>query len=599
MLKKVSETVSTGKKLLVHAPTGLGKTIASIGPALKHALDNGKTVFFLTPKHTQHRIVIDTLKKIKQEYSSKLVGVDVIGKKWMCPLPASNELKNNDFSEFCRDLKKEGGCTNYNKMYDEKGVLKKRAEEFIQEIMDDGPFHVEEMCGLCAEKGYCPYEASLELAKHANAIVGDYYHLFHPSVRSAFLSRSEKVLGKSIIIVDESHNLPGRVRNLMSSRMTSNSLGAAMREADKEDKTEIFNQLIPIMEELRKKKGEMGEEEYVDKNWLTSLFEKSSGEPFEQLVGELLFAGEEIRKRKKKSFIGGLGRFLEEWLKEEEGFVRILRKKDDYFEINKTCLDPSVSSGEVFKASYSSVLMSATLNPTKMYADLLGVAGAELAEYPSPFPSNNRLVLVIPETTTRYAQRSQEQYERIAEKCESFINLVDKNTAIFYPSYNLLKDISDGIKTKRRTFHERRGMSKQERDGMLKEFIRQGLLGNVLHGTMGGSFAEGIDLPGKALECVVLVGIPFERPDLETKALINYYENKFGNGWGYGYIFPAMNRLIQAAGRAIRSDEDKAALIFMDERFIQTNYFSCFPRDWNIEVTRNPEKYLKTFFHKK
>lgn len=596
MLEQVSESVERSENLLVHAPTGLGKTVASVSPALKKALKDDKTVYFLTPKHTQHKIAVDTVRKIKEEFDENIVAVDLIGKKWMCPLPASNELKNHDFTEYCSDLRKQRSCPKYSKTYDKKGSLTPEAEEFIRELGVSSPMHVEDLSEYCSERGFCPYEISLELSKKARVVIGDYYHLFHPSVKSVFLTRAEKSMSDAIIIVDESHNLPSRIRSLLSSKMTSNSLSACLKEIGDWDE-KVFENLLLVIEELREEAERMRvEESRMRRSDLVTIFEESFGKPFREIVGDLTYWGEKIRKKNKKSFINGLARFLEEWGKERDGYVRIFRRKGKYFEVNKKCLDPSLASGEVFDSCHATVLMSATLNPGKMYADILGVRDAVIKEYPSPFPDENRLVLVVPETTTRYVERSDDQYANIASKCESLLKIAGKNSAVFYPSYQLLNDISSKMSLDGGVFLEERGMSKHRRQDMLKKFSTQRLVSNVLHGTMGGSFAEGIDLPGEALEFIILVGIPLSKPDLETKALIKYYDKKFGNGWGYAYVFPAMNRLIQAAGRAIRSKKDKGALVFMDKRFVKTDYFTCFPSDWNIKVTKNPEKYLQEFF---
>ena len=139
-------------------------------------------------------------------------------------------------------------------------------------------------------------------------------------------------------------------------------------------------------------------------------------------------------------------------------------------------------------------------------------------------------------------------------------------------------------------------LTKEERDEVIEKFKSYKDKGGVLLGVSGGSFSEGIDLIGDYLKGVIIVGLPLARPDVETKELIKYYDEKFSKGWDYGYILPGMTKAIQASGRCIRSETDKGVIIFLDERYVWDMYNKCFPRDWDIKVSKLPVERIKRFF---
>ncbi|MDP2750257.1 MAG: helicase C-terminal domain-containing protein, partial [Nanoarchaeota archaeon] len=182
--------------------------------------------------------------------------------------------------------------------------------------------------------------------------------------------------------------------------------------------------------------------------------------------------------------------------------------------------------------------------------------------------------------------------------CADIVNSVPGNSALFFPSYSLRDQINLFFKSrcKKTTFLESSVLSKEEKAEMLDNFKSyKDKTGAVLLGVASGNFSEGIDLPG-VLKCVIVVGLPLQPPDVETKELIAYYDKKFSKGWDYGYIFPAINKCLQSSGRCIRNETDRGVLVFLDERFAWNNYFKCFPADWDMVVTKNYSKLIKAFF---
>lgn len=602
MLLKANEVMSGSKVLLAHAPTGIGKTAAVVPVALKHSLNDEIFTLFVTPKHMQHYIVVETVKLIVRKFGIKVDLVDFIGKKWMCLFPGVERLSSRDFNEFCRDMKRREECEFYRRVW-RGDRLSKEARQVMERLRMEIR-HVEEICKLCKLQNLCPYEICCELGKEAKIIIADYYHIFEPNVRRAFFARNEKEVDKCILIIDEAHALPNRARNILSNSFSTLGLKRAIKEADWMNYPELAVKVEKILSLYGTLSKEVEEEMLIDGETLLNQIQASTGIEIQELIEELKYAGEEVREIKRRSYLGRLASFLEEFIQSREGFCKIFRKVHspifgEFSTIVNKCLDPSLATAEVLNQVKSCILMSGTLAPTEMYAKVLGIQrDFECVEYPSPFPRENRLVLIVPETTTKFKRRSEAEYRRIAKKCSRIVESVPGNVAIFFPSYevrdHVLKFFSEFCE--RPLLVEKREFSKAERT-LLYQKLKESPHGKyVLLAVAGASFAEGVDFSGGSLLCVIIVGIPLEKPQLEIRALIQYYQGKFKAGWKYGYIFPAMVKVIQAAGRLIRSEKDFGVVVLLDERFVWKNYYKCLPKDWNVKISLNPEAEILRFF---
>jgi len=290
---------------------------------------------------------------------------------------------------------------------------------------------------------------------------------------------------------------------------------------------------------------------------------------------------------------------LEAWHGPDEGYARILSRSDPSITLFNKCLDPSALTQQVVQLAHSTIIMSGTLSPAQMFRDLLGFpASTVLREYPSPFPAGNRLVLIVPKTTTKYAARSDVQFCRIAQEVAGMVDCVPGSCAVFFPSYYLRDAVYRSLEplVRRTFFLEQPNMTKEDKQAVIERFKKY--KGAVLLGAAAGSFGEGIDMPG-ILDAVIIVGLPLDRPDLETQQLIAYYERKFGRGWDYGYILPALTKTFQNAGRCIRSESDRGVIVFLDERYVQPQYRRVFPADWNVMVTPEYQSHMKAFYASK
>jgi len=634
LIDDIYDAIKDNKCILANAPTGLGKTASAISVALSFAIERKKKIFFLTNRHTQHKIAVDTLKLIKNKTKQNIVTVDLIGKKWMCNQEVAS-LFGTDFNEYCKTVIEKGECEFYNNVRDKKG-LTVDAKYAITQLRENGVLHNEELCKFSEGKKMCAYELSLALAKKAQVIVGDYYYLFNPAVLNTIMAKLGIEVEDCIVIVDEAHNLPGRVTEMMSSYLTTNMLKNGILEAKKYH----YDGLIYWLNELKKIVLELGDFSEVGNNFgnkpnqgnaqLSGFSTASNFKPkkaytstnkerlvkkeefvdkvkaitdYSELIGELEQAAEEVRKKQKKSQLGGIANFLIEWLKEDQGFSRMIVEKDSpkfgkMTILQFTCLDPSLVTRSIFERVDAGILMSGTLNPTFMYKDLLGIKDGIEKDYTSPFPIENRATIVIPETSTKYNLRNEKMFREIARHCSQISELVPGNLAFFFPSYSLRDKIAPYIEIgNKEMFLEQQEMTKEDKELFLQQFKAASLRGGVLLGVAGANFAEGVDLPGDLLQGVVVVGLPLASPDLKTKQTINYYEDKFQKGWDYAYLFPAMNKCLQSAGRCIRSETDRGVIIYLEERFTWQRYYQHLPRE-GLVVTKNYPELLRQFYEK-
>ncbi len=589
LIEDVKYALKEGKHLLAHAPTGIGKTDAVLAPSVPFSLREGKTVIYLSPKISQHEMVLKVLRGMEKKFGVRIRAVEVVGKQYMCIHPLASKLRGEDFYEVCRKLKESEECPFFRKLLFSS-----------PELPEDGVLDHFFFIDWGKKNGYCPHELAFLKLSDANVVIGDYYHLFSPRVGKIFRKKLKKDLEDIVLIVDEAHNLPERIRKVLTSTLRVSYLERAAREASGID-PEVYKILLDARERLEfwKNKLRDGEEREIDIDVISEAFQadvSSLGEDLIELGKEYL----EISGRTRSALLR-VGRFLSTWEEGEEGYLRYVKRKGEMLSFVKKNLDPSFLAGEIFQELHASILVSGTLTPPEMYRDLLGIPfdRAVLREYPSPFPKENRLVLVYPEVTTRFRRRVHTEFLKIGRKVSQILNAIPGNVAVFFPSYELLRAIKPLIKTKKPVFVQEEGMKPEEIAELLENFRAQRERGAVLLGVAGGSLSEGVDYPGKDLVGVIIVGIPLAEMTLETRKLIEYYEEKYGRGWLYGYIFPAMTKVLQAMGRLIRSEKDRGVVVLMDERYTWKNYRKAFPRDLEFIVTTEPEKYAASFFHEK
>lgn len=594
MLKDVAQALEEGKHLLAHAPCGIGKTDAALAPAITYAMEHGMDVFFLTPKISQHKIAAEVIKGVAEKYSLGLRATDLIGRRHSCIHPALSDMDQDSFYQTCEKLRKEEKCPFYANARGNTKMEEAKAEILFRKILSSyGAVKThDELIAECGEAGACPYEIMLKLSSHSKFVIADYFHLIAPQIRSLFLSKTKKKMEKSIIIIDEAHNLPKRVRDYLS--------------------VSFNNRLISRMEKEARFMGVKlrFEDEFI--SWAKALLgqEKEALADTAQLNSPLAYFRMKpdeiadyfeslgiayIEKTGKKSFLLKFSKFLKGWFEQTPGSVRIIHGSGTFFSASKRFMDPGIITSEL-NGAHSAILMSATLHPMHMYRDILGLEGNRtlMRAYPSPFPQDNRLNLIVEGATTRYSHRTSGEFEKLARIIDN-VHKIKGRTAAFFPSYKVLNSVLPFFKS-RPIFVQGERMKSLEVHKLAKNFSSSG---GLLAAVQGGSLSEGVDFNNGEIKHAIVVGIALEEMNLEIKSLIDYYQQKFGKGWEYAYLYPAIVRALQSAGRAIRKEEDKAAVIFLDERFNWSNYRKMLPKEERFAVVSSEDlpEYLENFWN--
>jgi len=664
MIHDCLKALQQGGHHLAAAPTGIGKTAAALAAAIDAARTaNGpRTIFFLTSRQSQHKIVVDTVRRInaRRPPQEKVRLVDMVGQSNMCVQPFAKESPPL-FSLLCSQARSQRTCKPY----------LTQAPGLRQRILSD-PLHVDELVQLAqthSEHGVptltCPWKAAREAVSSADVFVGDYNHLFVDAVREASLNAMEIDLSDIIVIVDEAHNLPDRIRMGMERRFTPTvvrnatidleeytetiaeaaaSLGSdglllqasltswalSVMKACRGRISDLFRDLLSEpaefeerrvgMERLRniflascdEVEGKVGQQQLQQEQ--TGLVE-SPGQGLDRLkILRDVLLGVEIKvdadDENPNIDIDAhrIGHLLEDMLRfgETTALVYVHDAKGKEGRITSHLLDPGLVSGPVLKKCAGSILMSGTLYPPKMYADLLGIGHSKTTsrQYDSPFASQRRPIVVAKDVTTRYQDRSYENTQRIRAHLQSLCDGSPGHVAVFTPSYSMLNDyIGEG------QFHgvivrmEDRTWSKQDVDQLLDvlEDAKQAGRRILLAGVFGGRLSEGIDYHNGLLDAVACIGIPNPPPSIHQKALRTYIEERFGraNAWRYASTQPAVNAILQAMGRPIRSIADRALILLLDKRNTDRTYIECYPKDIRMNTSTEPEttkSFARRFF---
>ncbi len=358
-----------------------------------------------------------------------------------------------------------------------------------------------------------------------------------------------------------------------------------------------------------KKECLVGKKEFLD-SYLSSLGDTK----LKDIIDKFTELEALVKEDRMSSHLGKVAIFLKKWkVLDEESFLRILEKETKAGKTSLTlrikCIDPSSISSEVLLSSAASVIMSATLSPISMYKDILGLPEAKTLELESPFSKKNQLMLAVTDVSSKYSARSKEMFTKIAKHITNILNSGhDKNAIVFFPSYDFMDKVTAFIsmpKLERKVMKELRYMSKEQKEEIVHNFKNAGGVfakPKVLFAITSGSFSEGLDLPKEALEMVLVVGLPLGVPDLTTERIIAHYEKKFPRkGQFYGYIYPAISKIIQAAGRCIRTEKDRGVIALLDNRFPWPLYAQSFPSTWEMIKEEDPFKIsgqISEFFEK-
>lgn len=559
LMGAVYKTIGESRRLFAKAPTGIGKTISTLFPSIK-AIGEGtiQRIFYLTAK-TITRTAAEEAVALMKSGGLHMHTVTLTAKDKIC------------FGE-------EEGCGQESCAFSE-GYYDRINGAILDLLQHETSITRPVIEAYARKHRVCPFEFSLDAAYAADAVICDYNYVFDPRV--SFKRMPEEVKKRSVLLVDEAHNLVDRARGMFSAELRK-SMFLEIQRTYKESNPGLYqaaktvnNRFIVFRKVSNEEERIVGthQPEMMDElledfvlHAEAELMTGKSGEEVEQLL-ECYFAAQAYLRISKLY---------------DERFVTYAEMEGNEVFLKLFCLDPSYLLQQAGKNYRSTVLFSATLTPLMYYRDMLG---AEEEDYslsiPSPFSHEQLDVRLMP-VSTRYKDRDRNK--------DAIVNMLDKlvkekpvNTLIFLPSYPYMQDVYDGftlLNPAARTLLQGHAMREDERELFLDSFQADAEVPLIGFAVMGGIFSEGIDLKGDRLASVVVIGVGLPQLSFENNIIKEYFDRNEKNGYDYAYVYPGMNKVLQAGGRLIRSEQDRGTLVLVDDRFQNRQYHALLPEEW-------------------
>ena len=562
----VYHTVSSKKTLFVQAPTGVGKTMSAIFPSVR-AIGEGKgeTLFYLTAKTITGTVAWEAFHTLR-ENGLKFKVTAITAKEKLCFLDSPE-------------------CTPEKCPY-AKGHFD-RVNDAVYELWTTEEVYSREVIRAHAEKWQvCPFEMCLDLSVWVDGVICDYNYAFDPNVH---LKRffGENISGDYIFLIDEAHNLVERGREMYSAEISRQTLFTLRKKIRKH-----FPKLARALDKASRQMLELEEDLKASQNpyqvlsnpgVLPVTFLTISGE-LEEILEEKNLE-EELRKEILEFYFVVRDFLNVSELVDENYVVYTECFGENDFRLRLFCVNPAANLSEYLKKGRSAVFFSATLFPMLYYRELLTTETDAYGIYvQSPFSAKNRRILIGSDVSSRYTRRNHTEYRKIAEYISSCVWQRQGNYMVFFPSYRLMEDVYQVYEEEFsvdwvRCIRQNSDMTEREREEFLEEFqSREGTL--VGFCVLGGIFSEGVDLTGESLIGAIIVGTGLPQIGSEREILKEYYDRKKQSGFDYAYRYPGMNKVLQAAGRVIRTKEDRGVILLLDDRFLGRDYGEIFPREW-------------------
>ena len=578
----ISSTVDDGMSPVVEAGTGTGKTVSALAATLPTVLERGMKVIYLTRTKSQQKQVI-------REAAAIGHGVLCVGLQGRtaasCPMmrddPELASGTSEEISKLCSEYKRRDSGECRCRFY--ANIEHTDIGEWVERIRSEHP-EPEGFARMCEDAELCPYEMLKYALPHADVIAASYPFVFMPQILARLIDWIGIPLHRTVIVVDEAHNLPDYLRDVQTFEYSRAALDLAEKEARENGDNEVHEGLTvtDIIGVLREILGYAVKEYLIDDDGILppyfledELMSRlgTTSVNIMRMVQALEDIGDSIAERKKqrrklpRSYIGSMGRFMRAWLTgSEDCHVRLVIGGDNPC-FQSYCMDPSGAS-DPLNECFASVHMSGTLEPIDAYIWDIGLDRAVPKVLNGFFPKENLLTLYTDEVSMRYEDRFIESnYARLRQLLYDTVNSVRVNTAVFFPSYQFMdRMLDDGIASElgRDVYYERRDMPQGELMEVFDNFRTSE--GSVLFCVTGGRISEGLDFPDKSLELAVLIGIPYPKPTAKMRAMTRYYDAKFGDGRLYVSLIPASRKMRQSIGRLIRSETDRGVAVILDRR---------------------------------
>ena len=556
----VYKTISRKKRLFIQAPTGIGKTLSTIFPAVQ-AMGAGKAskVFYLTAK-TITRTVAEEAFRILRSRGLVFTAVTITAKEKLCPMEKAE----------CNPE----ACPYAKGHFD-------RVNEAVFDILHLEQEMDRETVLRYAEKyRVCPFEFCLDISSWTDGIICDYNYVFNPNVR---LKRyfADGASGDYLFLVDEAHNLVSRAREMYSASVYKEDF-LEVKRIIKGKSPRLERQLDRCNKLLLSMKRECGDWQLLEDvtgltagimtafSYMETFMEEFPEFPERETVLDFYFC---------------LRDFLNVY-EELDGHYRIYEenREDGSFLVRLFCVDPSRLLSRCMDQGASTILFSATLLPVRYYKTLLSGNQEDYAVYVnSPFPEENRLLMVAEDVSSRYTRRSPSEYRKVADYIRIVTQSRPGNYMVFFPSYQYMDEIEEILEEeplKADLLVQGQGMGEAEKTEFLEEFEKERSHSLAAFCVMGGVFSEGIDLKEERLIGVIVVGTGLPMVCVEQEVLKGYFDETEEKGFDFSYQYPGMNKVLQAAGRVIRTPGDRGVILLLDDRFLRRDHLELFPREW-------------------
>ena len=596
MLRECYRDIRAGKRLFVEAPTGTGKTLSALYPAVR-AVGEGycDKIFYLTAKASTRREAFRAAEQIFRA-GSHLRTVVLTAREQIC----QNDLAKRDPAGISRH------CNPYDCPY-AKGFYDRCGSAVCHALEKQNGFPRTTVLEIAEKFHICPYEFQLELSMFCDIVICDYNYAFDPQVYLRRYFEPDAVAeNRYVFLIDEAHNLGDRTCSMYSAELHLSEVAELWRAIPEEENSlrETVEKLAVTMNGFRRLCRETLQTDgegiergyYLCHNPMTSFHElvtqtRGALEKWLRLhYGDAAEVAVYTLTAKLKRF---------ELIAEQydRHFLTFLEVEGDRRTVRLICLDPSSILEAALSRAQASVLFSATLTPPDYFADILGGGkDAVRISLPSPFNPKNCCVVAIPSVSTRYEDRAA-TYKKLAAYVAATVSGKKGNYIVYFPSYQYMEAVHKAFAERYpavSTVVQTRGMTQSEREAFLDAFVADGAL-RVGFCVLGGSFSEGVDLPGKKLIGVIVVGTGIPAISNERNILRDYYETTRESGYDYAYTYPGMNRVLQAAGRVIRREDDRGVIVLIDERYESPRYIPLLPEHWNhLQYARNPNELAKT-----
>ena len=580
LVVSVYRTILRKKKLFIQAPTGVGKTMATVFPAVRAVGEGlGEKIFYLTAK-TIMRTVAEQAFSLLKEKGLLYKTITLTAKEKIC---------------FCEEAECNPDACPY-----AKGHFDRVNDAVFDLITHSGDWSREVLEEQAKKHMVCPFEMSLDVSNWADAVICDYNYAFDPQAHlKRFFSESGK--GEYLFLIDEAHNLVERGREMYSASLYKEDL-LEVRKLVKAEDPKLAKGLSECNQQFLELKREC--EHYQILKSVSHIALKLMN-VLSKLEDYLEECKDAEKKKRVLDFYFAVRSFLNIHDIMDENYVIFSEMMEDgRFQIKLFCVNPAVNLQNYLEQGNSTIFFSATLLPVHYYKKLLSVEKDDYAVYAhSSFPQENKFLFIGTDVSTRYTRRGESTYQRFARYIAVMAEQKKGNYMAFFPSYRFLEEVHtcflECVDHEVDSICQVSYMDEEQREEFLEEFEQEREKSLVAFCVMGGIFSEGIDLTDDKLIGAVIAGTGLPQVCTEREILKQYFNAADMDGFDYAYLYPGMNKVLQSAGRVIRTESDRGVILLLDDRFRAMRYREVFPREWQqyqLGSVKNLEQEIRTFW---